>query len=262
MQAATINGAMMHFRDDGPRDGPVVMFANSLGTDMRVWDPVLAHLPSGLRVVRYDKRGHGLSELRPAPYFMGDLVADAAGLLDHLGLRDVTFVGLSIGGIIAQGLAAERPDLVKRMVLCATAAKIGTPQMWQTRIDGLRADGIEAMADDILERWFSRTFRRDRSDDLALWRAMLTRVPLEGYIGCCGAIAETDLLESTAQLRLPTLAIAGSEDGSTPPDLVRETAGLIDGAEFHVIRGTGHLPGIEQPKTVADLIARFMENNP
>ena len=262
MLAAKINGAVMHYRDDGPRhgseDGPVVMFANSLGTDLRVWDPMLAHLPETWRIIRYDKRGHGLSELRPTPYFMGDLVADAAALLDYLGLRGVTFVGLSIGGIIAQGLAAERPDLVARMVLCDTAAKIGTPQMWEDRMAALRAGGIEAMADQIMERWFARRFRAERRDDVSLWRAMLTRTPLEGYIGCCAAIAETDLLESTARLRLPTLALAGSEDGATPPDLVRETAALIAGARFELVRQAGHLPCVEQPGIVAGLISDFV----
>jgi 3-oxoadipate enol-lactonase len=261
MRVALINSVRLHHAIDGPSTGPVVAFANSLGTDLRVWDALLPHLPAGVRALRYDMRGHGLSDAPEGDYWMGDLVADAAGLLDHLGLSGVTFVGLSIGGAVAQGLAAERPDLVRAMVLCNTAAKIGTPQSWQERIAAIRAGGIEAIADGVMERWFSRHFRESRPDDLALWRHMLTRTPLHGYVGCCAALAETDLRDSTARLTLPTLAIAGSEDGATPPDLVRETAETIPGARFELVRGVGHIPPVEAPAELGRLISAFLEDN-
>jgi 3-oxoadipate enol-lactonase len=261
MRVALISSVRLHHAIDGPLTGPVVAFANSLGTDLRVWDAFLPHLPPGVRTLRYDMRGHGLSDAPEGDYWMGDLVADAAGLLDHLGLSGVTFVGLSIGGAVAQGLAAERPDLVRAMVLCNTAAKIGAPQSWRERIAAIRAGGIEAIADGVMERWFSRHFRESRPDDLALWRHMLTRTPRHGYIGCCAALAETDLRESTARLTLPTLAIAGSEDGATPPDLVRETAETIPGARFELIRGAGHIPCVEAPAEVGRLISAFLKDN-
>jgi len=259
MQAIRLNEHTMHFRVDGPADGPVVFFSNSLGTDLRVWDQMLDHLPAGLRIIRYDKRGHGLSEELPAPYFMGDLVSDAAALLDHLGARNVLMVGLSIGGIIAQGLAAERPNLLNGMVLMDTAAKIGTPEMWEDRAASIRNGGLKSISSSVMERWFSKELLENRPDELAKWTAMLTRTPLEGYVGCCQAIAETDLRDSTAKLSLPTMALAGAEDGATPPDLVRETAELVKGSSFHVIRGTGHLPCVEKPLETASLITRFME---
>ncbi|RMD92533.1 MAG: 3-oxoadipate enol-lactonase [Alphaproteobacteria bacterium] len=256
MLIADLGDVRLHYRDEGPRDGPAVVFSNSLGTDLRLWDKILPHLPGGLRIIRYDKRGHGLSSCPPAPYSMGALVGDAERLMDHLGLSDAVFVGLSIGGMIAQGLAVKRPDLVRAMVLSNTAAKIGTREMWEERINAVREGGIEALADAVMERWFSRAFRT--TPELEAWRNMLTRQPAEGYIGCSAAISGTDFFTSTAGLTLPTLAIAGSEDGSTPPDLVRETAALIPHSHFEIIRGAGHLPCVEKPRDYARLLTAFL----
>lgn len=261
MHAATVNGIRLHYSVTGDPDGVPVVFANSLGTDFRVWDGVVGHLPAGLRIVRYDKRGHGLSDAPEGDYYMGDLVADAAALIEHLGLGPVVFAGLSIGGVIAQGLAAERPDLVRALVLSNTAAKIGTPAMWQERMEAVRVGGIEALADAVLERWFSRAFHAQRPDELAVWRHMLTRTPKAGYLGCCAALAETDLRDSTARLALPALAIAGSEDGSTPPDLVREMAVSIDGCRLEIVRGAGHIPCVEKPDVTARLIGDFLQDH-
>ena len=256
MKIARLGDVALHWREDGDSTGAPVLFANSLGTDFRLWDAVLPLLPRGLRLIRYDKRGHGLSSCPPAPYGMGALVTDAERLLDHLGARDAVVVGLSIGGMIAQGLAVKRPDLVRGLVLSNTAARIGTAAIWEERIAAIRAGGIEALADAVMERWFSKPFRA--TDELTLWRNMLTRQPAEGYIGCAAAIAGTDFYATTATLRLPTLAIAGSEDGSTPPDLVRETADLVRGSRFHLIRGAGHLPCVEKPADYAETLAAFL----
>ncbi|SLN50228.1 3-oxoadipate enol-lactonase 2 [Roseivivax jejudonensis] len=257
MRMADLGGLRLHYREDGDPDGAPVVFANSLGTDLRLWDDVLPHLPSGLRLIRYDKRGHGLSDCPRGPYGMGQLVSDVEGLLDHLGVRNAVFVGLSIGGMIAQGLATKRLDLVRAAVLSNTAAKIGTREMWQERIEAVETGGIAALADPILERWFSARFRE--TDALHAWRNMLLRQPVEGYTGCCHAIAGTDFFTPTAALRLPVLGIAGSEDGSTPPDLVRETAELVPGAEFRLIRGAGHLPCVEAPEEYAEILTEFLK---
>ena len=257
MQILELNEVQLHYADQGDANGAAVLFANSLGTDIRLWDKVLPLLPAGLRLIRYDKRGHGLSSCPPAPYTMDALVSDAEALLDHLNVRDCVFVGLSIGGMIAQGLATNRPDLVRAMVLSNTAAKIGTQAMWDERIADVRSGGIEALADPVMQRWFSREFRQ--TSELAAWRTMLTRQPAEGYIGCSGAIADTDYHTSTALLTLPTLGIAGSEDGATPPDLVRETVALISGSRFHLIRGAGHLPCVEKPGEYAEVLCEFLK---
>ena len=258
MRMANVGGLRLHVREDGDAGGLPVVFANSLGTDLRVWDRLLPLLPPGLRLIRYDMRGHGLSDAPEGDYWMGDLVADAAGLMHGLGVRDAVFVGLSIGGVVAQGLAAERPDLVRAAVLSNTAAKIGTEAMWRERIATVRSAGIAALADTILEKWFTRALHAERPDELALWRHMLTRTPVDGYAGCCAALAGTDLRLSTAGLRLPVLAVVGSDDGSTPPDLVRETAESIAGARFEIIHGAGHIPCVEQPEALARLIGDFL----
>lgn len=256
MQIADLGDVQLHYRVDGTPEGAPIVFANSLGTDLRVWDAVVDRLPAGLRIIRYDKRGHGLSSCPPAPYSMGALVRDAERLLDHLQVRDCMFVGLSIGGMIAQGLAVKRLDQIRALVLSNTAAKIGTPEMWKERVQTVQANGVEALADAVMERWFARGFRA--KPELQLWRNMLVQQSREGYAGCCAAIAGTDFYTPTSGLRLPCLGIAGSEDGSTPPDLVRETVDLIPGSQFHLIRRAGHIPCVEQPEKYAERLTAFL----
>ena len=256
MHMVDLGDVKLHYRVDGDPNGAPVVFSNSLGTDLRLWDAILPLLPKGLKFIRYDKRGHGLSSLPPAPYSMGALVRDVEKLLDHLAVRDCVFVGLSIGGMIAQGLAVKRLDLVRAMVLSNTGAKIGTPEMWQDRIDAVNANGIESLADPVMERWFSKTFRA--TPELGLWRNMLVRQPADGYAGCSAAISGTDFYTPTSGLRLPTLGIAGDQDGATPPDLVRETVNLIPGSQFHLIRGAGHLPCVENPVEYAQVLTKFL----
>lgn len=256
MPIADLDGLHLHWREDGDRDGAPVVFANSLGTDLRLWDAVLEQLPPGLRIIRYDKRGHGLSDCPRGPYAMGALVSDAEKLMDRLDVTSAAFVGISIGGMIAQGLAVKRPDLVARLVLSNTAAKIGTAETWSDRMGQVEAGGIEALADGTMERWFSNGYRA--TPEMLAWRHMLTRTPVQGYLGCMAAIRGTDFYTPTSGLTMPTLAIAGSEDGSTPPGLVRETAELINGARFHLIRGAGHLPCVERPREYAEVLTGFL----
>jgi 3-oxoadipate enol-lactonase len=260
MRAIRVNSLRLHYAEAGDPDGPPVVFANSLGTDLRVWDRLLPLLPPGLRLVRYDMRGHGLSDAPEGDYWMGDLVADAAELMEALGVRGALFVGLSIGGMVAQGVAAERPDLVGAAVLSNTAPRIGTEASWRERIAQVRAGGVAAVAPGVLDKWFSRRFHAERADELALWRHMLERTPAAGYCGCCAALAGTDLRDSTAALRLPVLAVAGSDDGSTPPDLVREMADTIPGARFALVRGAGHIPCVEAPEALAAILTDFMKD--
>ena len=256
MQIADLGDTQIHYRIDGDPNGAPIVFANSLGTDLRLWDAMLPHLPAGLKIIRYDKRGHGLSSHPPAPYSMGSLVRDVEFLLDYLEVRDCVFVGLSIGGLIGQGLAVKRLDQVRGLVLSNTAAKIGIPSVWQDRMDAVRKGGIEALADATMERWFSKKFRA--SPKHLLWRNMMVRQPVDGYLGCCAAISGTDFYTPTSSLRLPALGIAGAEDGSTPPDLVRETVELIPGARFELMRRVGHLPCVEQPAEYAELLRSFL----
>ncbi|MAU48120.1 MAG: 3-oxoadipate enol-lactonase [Yangia sp.] len=256
MHMADLGDIRLHYRIDGPEDGAPVVFAHALGTDLRVWDRVVALLPPGLRILRHDMRGHGLSDAPAGPYSMGTLVRDSERLMDRLGFRDAVYVGLSIGGMIAQGLAAKRLDLVRALVLSNTACKIGTREIWAERIAAVEAGGVEALAEGTMQRWFSPRFRA--TPELAAWRHMLERTDRDGYVGCCHAIAGTDFMTPTSGLRLAALGIAGSEDGSTPPDLVRETVELIPGAQFRLIRGAGHLPCVEAPEAYATLLTEFI----
>lgn len=258
MRAVVANGVTLHLREDGDPAGQPVVFANSLGTDLRLWDPLLPHLPAGLRLIRYDKRGHGLSDCPPGPWSIDDLATDAAALIEVLDLRQVVFVGLSIGGMIGQRLSAMQPERIKALVLSNTAARMGTPEMWQDRIAAIRAGGIASMEAAVLDRWFGPGFRH--TDAARLWGAMLSRTPVEGYLACCAAIAAADLTETTARLRLPAMAIAGSHDGASPPDLVAGTAALIPGCRTHVIEGAGHLPCVETPAAYAALLTQFMKD--
>lgn len=257
MQIIDVNDVQLHYADHGPQDGPAVVFANSLGTDFRLWDRLLPHLPRGLRVVRYDKRGHGLSEETPGPYSIDQLADDAAGLIRALDLREAVFVGLSIGGLIGQSLAARHGALLKALVVSNSAAKIGDAAMWQGRVAAIRKDGLTAIAAPTMERWFSPGFRAKGA--AAPWQRMLERQPVQGYIACCEAIAAADLSDSTAHLSLPVHFIGGETDGSTPPALMRATADLVKGARLDVIEGAGHLPCVEDPEAYAMILNRFLK---
>ena len=242
--------------EDGPKDGPALVFAHALGLDATMWDTVLPLLPPGLRLIRLDMRGHGGSDTPPAPYAMGALVRDAERVLDHLGVKDAVFVGLSIGGLIAQGLAVKRLDLVRGLVLSNTAARIGNDTLWHARIAKVAAGGMEAIIAPTMERWFSRRFRAENRH--GPWAARLAACRPEGWMGCAAAIAGADFYTPTAGLRLPVMAIAGGHDGSTPPDLVRETAALIPDADFHLLPGSGHLPPVDAPQQFAALLSAFL----
>ena len=257
MPLACLPDLRLNYRVDGVSVGPVLVMTHTLGTNLAIWDHVIPLLPPTLRILRYDHRGHGGSDVPIAPYSMGALIRDAERLLDHLALRDCVYLGLSMGGLVAQGLAIKRLDLVRGLVLSNTAAKIGTQSFWHDRMAMVRTGGLAAINRSATERMFSRAFRA--GPDFAPWQNLLLNGNVEGYIGCAAAIAGTDFYTPTASLRLPTLAIAGSEDGVTPPDLVRETADLIPGSRFSLIRGGGHLPFVERPQAYADALTTFLK---
>lgn len=252
------DGVALHVQIDGTdkADAPTIMFANSLGTTLHLWDGVLPHLSDKLRIIRYDMRGHGKSDVPEGSYSMGALVRDAEAICDTFDVRNCVFVGLSVGGMVAQGLAVKRLDIVRAMVLSNTAAKIGNAKLWQDRIDAVNRHGLDAMADSVMERWFGKDFLADPR--VGHWRDMLTRTPQAGYAGICAAIAGTDFYTPTSGLRLPTLGVAGSHDKATPPDLVRETVDLIPGSEFALMHRAGHLPCAEKPAEYAALLNGFL----
>tara|TARA_R110002167_G_scaffold100794_2_gene262784 strand:- start:19386 stop:20186 length:801 start_codon:yes stop_codon:yes gene_type:complete len=252
------NGVQLHARLDGVdhKLAPTLVFANSLGTTLDLWQKVVPLLPDGLRIIRYDLRGHGQSEVPDGPYSMGQMVSDAQTVCDAFDVQDAMFIGLSVGGMIAQGLAVKRPDIIRCVVLSNTAAKIGNPQLWQDRIDAVHAHGMAALSDSIMQRWFGRDFYG--TPDMAPWQAMVSATNPAGYAGVCAAIAGTDFYTPTSGLRIPALGIAGGQDAATPADLVRETVDLIPGSQLEVMPRCGHLPCAEDPVTYADILTDFM----
>jgi len=252
------NGAGLHYRDEGPRDGLPILFSNSLGTDFRAWDPLLELLPEGLRIIRYDKSGHGLSD------FAGERsieahADDVAALLDHLQIEKSVIVGLSVGGLIAQAYASANPNRTLALVLCDTGHKIGTPEIWNPRFEAIENGGMNAVLEPTMERWFTAAYR-DTNPDFAMWCNMLTRTLAEGYCAVGRAIRDADFTECTREIKVPTLCVVGKQDGATPPALVQELASLIEGATVLEIDQCGHLPCIEQPKALADGITALLKD--
>jgi 3-oxoadipate enol-lactonase len=245
----------LNVADDGPKEAPTLVLAHSLGLNLHIWDAVLAYLPQGLRIIRYDARGHGGSDVPTGRYTMGQLVTDAERLLEALHVQNAVFVGTGLGGLVAQGLAVKRLDQVRALVLANTAAKIGYAPHWDARIQHVKTQGMLALTPSFKERWFARDMRR--SELAQLWADVLTQTNPTGYAGGCTAISGTDFYTPTAGLRLPCLGIAGSEDKITPPDVMRETLELIPGARLELVQRSGHCSAIDAPERMAALIAGF-----
>lgn len=245
-----IDGCVLHIREDGPAHGPAILFSNSLGTDLRIWDAVVDAVSDRWRCIRMDKRGHGLSELGDAPISIERYAADALGVLDHLGIRRAAMVGVSIGGMITQASYAARPEAFAGLMMCDTAAKIGAPDMWQQRIDMVTTGGLDAMADNILERWFAPAFHRDRPVDLIGYRQMLIRTPADGYAAACAAIRDADLTAKAPAIKIPSVVVCGADDGATTPEVVSAFAAALPNARYVELPDVGHLPGIEAPDAV------------
>ena len=257
MQFVRLNGVTLHYQVIGaPASRPTIVFVNSLGTDFRIWRDVVVRLAGEVSIVTYDKRGHGLSEVGNVPYSMELLADDLAALIEHLGLRQVVVCGVSVGGVIAQQLYQRRPDLVRGMILCDTLPKIGDDAFWDARVAAIEADGIASIADAILERWFSEDFRRGQ--DFPGYRAMLSRQPADGYVATCVALRECDLTDLASTIAVPTICIVGDHDGSTPPRAVADFARSIPGARFELIADCGHIPSIEQPEVLTNIVRAFL----
>jgi 3-oxoadipate enol-lactonase len=251
MTFVSLNGVTLHYRFRAG-SGRAVVFLNSLGTDFRIWDAVIAKLPAETPVLCVDKRGHGLSD--GGDITMPNLAGDVAALMDDLDLNSALICGVSVGGLIAQGLASARADLVAGLVLCCTGAKIGDAATWNARIDTVQTDGIASMATAVLERWFSPKFISQRPADLTGYRNMLVRTPADGYAAVCAILRDTDYRETSQSITTPTHCIAGANDLATPPALVRALSRLIPGATFQMIPDCGHLPCIEAPNLVVEAI--------
>lgn len=254
-----INGVLLHYRVAGPADAPVLVLANSLGTDARIWDAVIAPLSARFRIVSYDKRGHGLSDAPAGDYSLADHTTDLTGLLDHLQIEQFALAGVSVGGLIAQDFALRQPKRLTALILCDTAPRLGDATLWNSRIDIVRTRGMAPLADPVMERWFSPRFHAERGDELAGWRNLFLRTDPDGYAGTCATLRDSDLTAEIPRISAPTLVVVGADDRSTPVDLVRACAAAIPGARFEVLADAGHIPSIEQPAALASLMLNFLE---
>jgi 3-oxoadipate enol-lactonase len=206
-----------HYLLEGTASSPTLVFSNSLGTNLSMWDPQTAAFSKKFQLLRYDTRGHGNSSVSPGSYSIGQLGKDVLALLDELHLDRVHFCGLSMGGMIGMWLGANAPNRLNKLALCSTAAKIGTPEMWNTRIETVRKNGMKSIAHGVMERWFTPAFRAKDPLAVAACQRMVEGTNPEGYAACCAAVRDFDFREHLQGIRVPMLVMSGAHDPATTP---------------------------------------------
>ena len=231
-------------RVDGPAAAPALVFSNSLGTNLAMWEPQLAALSMDFRIVRYDTRGQGASVVPSGDYSLDTLGRDVLHILDALGVARFHFCGLSMGGAIGMWLGIHAPDRLDRLVLANTAAKFGTAERWNARIDAVTRGGMAAVADGIIDIWFTRAFRDREPEAVSKLRSMLLAAPVEGYLAACRAVRDVDLTDPIGRIARPTLVIVGAHDASTPPAQGGELAQRIAGARLAEL-DAAHISNVE-----------------
>lgn len=251
------DGCRLVYRFDGPEGAPVLLLSNSLGTRLDMWAPQMAALARRFRVLRYDSRGHGASDVPPGAYSMDRLGRDAVELLDALDLQKVDFCGLSQGGMVGQWLGVRAPQRLGKLVLANTAAYMGPPSGWQGRIAAVGQGGIAAVVEGVIARWFTPGFVTGSPEKVAPVRDMLLGTDPAGYVGCCAAIRDMDQRVTAPLVRAPTLVIAGAEDPATPPELGRWLASTIPGARC-VELAAAHLSNVEQAEAFTGALLDFL----
>lgn len=251
----------VHAVVSGPVDAPVVLLSNSLGSTHRMWDAQADALNERFRVVRYDTRGHGDSPVPDGPYSIDDLADDAIALLDRLGITRAHVVGLSLGGMTAMRLAARNPERVDRMVLLCTGAQLPPGSAWSDRAATVRAEGCTAVAEAVVQRWFTADYLAAHPDVRIAHENMVAATPAEGYAGCCEAIAKLDLREQLSSISAPTLAVAGANDPATPPDKLSEIVGAIPDSRLLVVQNAAHLANAEQPDIITPALIAHLEQS-
>lgn len=258
MPFADANGVSLRYEQAGPKDAPVLLFCNSLGTNLAMWGPQVSTLAQAFRVLRYDIRGQGQSSVTSGPYTISQLADDAIGLLDRLSIPRVHFCGLSMGGMIGMSLALRSPDRLNKLILCNTAPKIGTPDTWNARIGAVQKGGLAAVVPAILERWFTAQFRANDPVAIEITRHILLSSPVDGYIACCAAVRDMDARDSVERIQVPTLVISGAHDPVTPAQDGRAMADRIPGAEYKEL-AAAHLSNVEAAEAFTMEVSRFLE---
>ena len=264
MPIAEINGAEIYYQWDAGQGAnratdPVVMLSNSLSSNLSMWDKqVPALLEQGYRVLRYDSRGHGQSSVPDEPYTIAMLATDALALLEHLDIEHVHFCGLSMGGMVGQYLASHHAERLLSVTLCATAAFLNAPGVWDERRKLVLETGMSAVVDATMERWFSPRATDNIPAELDAVRAGIRLTDPIGYANSCLAIRDMDQRESIKKIAVPTLVIAGENDPSTTVAAAEEIASAVKGAELAVIDGAQHLLNIEMSEKFNEILLRFL----
>jgi 3-oxoadipate enol-lactonase len=248
----------VHARLEGEAGAPVVVLAGSLGSTLAMWEPQLAALTPRFRVLRYDHPGHGRTPPAAGPLDLDALADPLLALLDDLGLDRVSFCGLSLGGMVGMTLAARAPERLDRLVLCCTSPRLGTAESWADRASTVRRGGMEAIADTVVERWFTPGFRAADEGTVASYRAMLLSVEPESYARCCEAIGAFDARERLAAVAASTLVIAGAEDPAIPAEDSRLLAEGIPGARLVVLDRAAHLANVERPEEFGQAVVNHL----
>ena len=257
MPFADVPEGRLHYRIDGLARAPVVVLSNSLGTDLHMWSPQVLDLAASYRVLRYDTRGHGLSSVTPGPYSIERLGRDVVALLDALAIQRAHFCGLSLGGMTGMWLGVHAAERIDHLALCNTTARIGSPGLYDARIDAVRAGGMRVVVDAVMGRWFTADFIAQHEEHVAPVRAMLEHAPADGYIACCEAIRDMDQRDAISRIRLATLVVAGIHDLATPPAEGRFVAGAIPGAQY-VELDAAHLSNIEAAPAFTSALLKFL----
>ena len=253
------DGTRLHWRQDGPEGAPLLLLSNSLGTNMDMWAPQMPALTQHFRVLRYDSRGHGLSDAPEGPYSIDLLGSDAVGLLDALGIDKVRFAGLSKGGMVGQWLGANAPHRLSHLVLCNTAAEMAPAEPWSARIALVKAQGMGVIVNGVVERWFTEPFLMAHPEAIAPIAAMLHATPVAGYTACCAAVRDMDQRASLPRIPVPTLVIGGRQDPATPLAKSHELANAIPGATL-VELDAAHLSNIEQAAAFTAALLSFLKD--
>ena len=256
MPIAPVRNAYLHYAVDGPMRAPAIVLSNSLGTDYHLWDAIIARLASHFRVIRYDTRGHGGSTGKLEDYTIDELGQDVVDLLNFLNIDRAHICGISLGGMTAMWLAIHAPERVNRIVPCNTAARLGTVEGWNSRIETVRAGGMASIADGTMERWFSDGYRTKHKMQVATTRQMFVQTYAPGYMSCCAALRDADLTARVASIIAPTLVVAGSCDPVTPPSDLMWLQANIPGAKYLELKAS-HLSNVEQPDAFLAAMLEF-----
>ncbi len=253
------NGITMAYRFDGPEAAPVVMLSNSLMSNHTMWDPQMSVLTESFRVLRYDTRGHGASDAPPGPYTIQLLAEDAVALLDALDIDKVHFAGLSMGGMIGQYIGANHPDRVSSLLLCDTASEMPTLEMWNDRISTADTQGIAALLDGTLKRWFTDPFLARDKAAVEKVAEMIRTTGTQGYIACASAVRDMSQTAILSRITAPTIIIVGEDDPACTVAQSRVLEEHIDGAQLVILKEASHLSNIEQTEAFNTAMMTFLK---